>query len=74
MWSDKRRCWFQERSRRLRRDQGCADYLVTSLNGERFSWGARFGADPDELRAAYLDALHRADDGEITRLLTFARA
>ena len=51
-----------------------AVHEVAVAVGERFSWGARFGADPDELRAAYLDALHRADDGEITRLLTFARA
>lgn len=51
-----------------------ADYLVASLNGEPFTWGVRLDADTDDLRAAYLHALRRADDGDIEELLTFARA
>ena len=51
-----------------------ADYLVASLNGEPFTWGARLDTDPDELRAAYVHALRRADGGNIEELLTFARA
>jgi len=51
-----------------------ADYLITSLKGEPFSWGACLYADTDELRTAYLHALRRADDGEIAELLIFARA
>lgn len=50
-----------------------ADYLVASLNGEPFTWGARLGTDTDELRAAYLHALRRADGGDVEALLTFAR-
>ena len=51
-----------------------ADYLITALDGEPFSWGACLNADTDGLRTAYLHALRRADDGEIAELLTFARA
>ncbi|MGB9358138.1 MAG: mobile mystery protein B [Acidimicrobiia bacterium] len=51
-----------------------ADYLITSLEGEPFSWGACLAADTVELRTAYLQALHRADDSEIAELLAFARA
>ncbi len=51
-----------------------ADYLVVSLNGEPLTWGVRLDADTDELRAAYLHALRRADDSDIERLLTFARS
>ncbi len=51
-----------------------ADYLVTSLNGEPFSWGARLDTHTDELRNAYLRSLRRADDGEIAELLVFVRA
>ena len=51
-----------------------ADYLITSLKGEPFSWGACLDADTDELRTTYLHALRRVDDGEIAELLIFARA
>jgi len=51
-----------------------ADYLITSLKGEPFSWGAFLDADTNDLRTTYLHALRRADDGEIAELLTFARA
>lgn len=51
-----------------------ADYLIASLDGEPFTWGARLDADTDQLRTAYLQALRRGDDGEIEELVTFARA
>ncbi len=51
-----------------------ADYLIRTLRGEPFSWGACLDADTDELRTAYLHALRRADDGEIAGLLISARA
>ena len=50
-----------------------ADYLVASLDGESFTWGAGLDTNTDELRAAYLHALRRADDGDIAALLAFAR-
>ncbi len=50
-----------------------ADYLVTSLNGEPFTWGSRLDTDTDTLRGAYLQALRRADGSNIEELLTFAR-
>jgi Fic-DOC domain mobile mystery protein B len=50
-----------------------ADFLITSLGLERFSWGADLRVDTDELRAAYRDALQRGDDGDIADLLAFAR-
>ena len=51
-----------------------ADYLVTSLSGEPFTWGARLDTDTDRLRSAYVHALRRADGGDIEELLAFARA
>ena len=51
-----------------------ADYLVTSLSGEPFTWGAGLDTDTDQLRAIYLRALRRADGGDIEELLAFARA
>lgn len=50
-----------------------ADYLVTALGGEPFSWGAGLDVDTDNLRAAYRGALQRADAGDIANLLVFAR-
>jgi len=50
-----------------------ADYLVASLNGETFTWGALGDTDTDQLRSAYLCALRRADGGDINDLVTFAR-
>ncbi len=50
-----------------------ADYLITALGRERFSWGAGLEVDTDKLRAAYRHALQRADGGDIADLLAFAR-
>jgi len=51
-----------------------ADRLIANLGRERFSRGARLNVDTDELRATYRRVLKRADDGNITELLAFARA
>lgn len=51
-----------------------ADYLVVSLKREPFTWGFHLDTDTDELRAAYLHALRRADRGDIEELLAFSRA
>ena len=50
-----------------------ADYLVASLNGEPFTWGAGLDTDTDKLRGTYLHALRRADGGDVEELLAFAR-
>jgi Fic-DOC domain mobile mystery protein B len=50
------------------------DIVCKVLGAERFSWGA--GAElvlPGAARNAYLDALHRADGGDIAPLMRFAR-
>jgi Fic-DOC domain mobile mystery protein B len=51
-----------------------ADYLITRLDGRQFTWGAGLAVDTDHLRVAYRRALHSADRGEITELLTFVRS
>jgi Fic-DOC domain mobile mystery protein B len=51
-----------------------ADYLIAALDSEPFTWGRRLDAHTDELRAAYLEALHLADNNEFDALLVFARA
>ena len=50
-----------------------ADYLVTSLGHPAFTWGSRLDVDTDELRRRYIEALHDADDGDISGLIEFAR-
>lgn len=51
-----------------------ADYLVAALDQGAFTWGAGRAVDTDDLRAAYRQALQRADDGHIAGLLAFARS
>ncbi|MBI4923888.1 MAG: mobile mystery protein B [Devosia nanyangense] len=51
-----------------------ADLLVASLNRPVFSWGGRSLSAPGELRRSYIDALQRADHGDIVPLLAFARS
>lgn len=51
-----------------------ADYLIGALGRRRFTWGADTFTSGPELRAAYRDALHDADGGDITALLTFVRS
>lgn len=50
-----------------------ADYLVTSLGHPTFTWGSRLDVDTDELRRRYIEALHDADDDDISGLIEFAR-
>jgi len=50
-----------------------ADYLATTLARGPFSWGAGLEVATSGLRTAYRYALQRADDGDITELLRFAR-
>lgn len=51
-----------------------ADYLVMGLGGRSFSWGGDLDADTAGLRAAYLGALKKADDGDLEELVRFARS
>jgi Fic-DOC domain mobile mystery protein B len=51
-----------------------ADYLITSLGRERFSWGASSYTSTGELRSAYLASLRAADHGDLYDLMRFARS
>lgn len=51
-----------------------ADLLVTSLGGERFSWGSATPRQPDDLRRRYVEALRAADEHDMAPLITFARS
>ena len=51
-----------------------ADALISSLGGERFSWGGNTSiATPGTTRQYYLSALRAADKGDIAPLMLFAR-
>lgn len=51
-----------------------ADYLSIGLGRPRPTWGRDLAADADGIRAAYLDALRRADVGDLRELIEFARS
>lgn len=51
-----------------------ADYLAQALGVRPLSWGAGLDVDTDGLRSAYRAALTRADEGEISDLVAFARS
>jgi len=51
-----------------------ADLLVQQLGRPPFSWGGRSLNETSALRAAYIDALRRADRGDPASLMAFARA
>ena len=51
-----------------------ADYLMTACGHRSFSWGAHLDLETAELRATYRRALERADGGDLTDLVVFARA
>jgi fido (protein-threonine AMPylation protein) len=57
-----------------RHSRSAADYLLQSLGEERFSWGTALMVTTEQLRERYIGALRRADAGDITELLTFARS
>ncbi len=50
------------------------DLLVVKLGGKPFTWGSGNLQDDGELRRTYIAALKKADAGDITDLLTFARS
>jgi Fic-DOC domain mobile mystery protein B len=50
------------------------DLLAVQLGRERFTWGSGNLVAIDELRQAYIDALHAADAHDIEPLLAFARS
>lgn len=50
-----------------------ADYLITSLGRERFSWGAQSHTSTAELRSDYLACLRKGDNGDLSDLMRFAR-
>lgn len=51
-----------------------ADLIAQQAGRPPFSWGGASLVRTSDLRVAYIDALHRADDGDIEPLLTFARS
>jgi len=53
--------------------RAAADYLVNALGATSFTWGAGLNLRTDDLRGKYLDALQRADRGDISGLMAFAR-
>ena len=57
-----------------RHSREAADLLMESLGLDRFTWGRHLGEEPTIVRAAYITALHEADDGSIDSLVSFARS
>jgi Fic-DOC domain mobile mystery protein B len=51
-----------------------ADVLVRKLGRPVFTWGSVSLVTAGAARARYLDALHAADEGDLKRLLEFARS
>jgi Fic-DOC domain mobile mystery protein B len=51
-----------------------ADLVILSLGGKRFSWGGASLEAPTEVRRTYIGALRKADDGDPSDLLKFARS
>lgn len=51
-----------------------ADLLVTRQGGIRFSWGGANLQTAGDVRRAYIDALHAADNHDLRPLVTFARS
>jgi Fic-DOC domain mobile mystery protein B len=51
-----------------------ADLIAQQAGRPAFSWGGASLTSTSELRSAYVGALRRADDGDLTALLEFARS
>jgi Fic-DOC domain mobile mystery protein B len=51
-----------------------ADCLVKSLGKSKFSWGSGDLYQPGEQRKKYIEALQKADQGDVEPLLRFARS
>lgn len=53
----------------------CGDILISHVFGSPvFSWGGKSIGEGGETRKKYLDALHKADQGDIRLLVEFARS
>ena len=50
-----------------------ADLVLTNLGGSQLPWGRNDLTQESEIRARYIDALNRADAGDIAPLLAFAQ-
>jgi Fic-DOC domain mobile mystery protein B len=50
------------------------DVIARKSNKPDFSWGTANLTKPGEARAAYLDAIHSADNGDYQRLIKFSRS
>jgi len=50
------------------------DLMIMSLGGRRFAWGGTSLEAPSDVRRTYMDALRKADDGDQSDLLRFARS
>lgn len=57
-----------------RHSRAAADVLITSLGGERFTWGRANLSDVSEVRSRYVSALRAADGHDIGPLLEFVRS
>jgi len=51
-----------------------ADLLIVGLDGLRFTWGNMNLQAPGDIRRAYIDALHEADNHDLEPLIMFARS
>ena len=51
-----------------------ADLLITQQGGRRFTWGRVNLQKPGDVRRAYIEALHAADQHDIDPLVRFARS
>jgi Fic family protein len=51
-----------------------ADLMAVQQGGPCFTWGSTSLQAPDDVRRAYIDALHAADDHDLSPLVAFARS
>jgi Fic-DOC domain mobile mystery protein B len=51
-----------------------ADLLIVQLGGTRFTWGRANLQTATDVRRAYIDALHAADNHDLAPLIGFARS
>lgn len=49
-----------------------ADMLSGSLGGRKLTWGSGSNLETNELRERYIQALHAADEGEMSKLMDFS--
>lgn len=51
-----------------------ADHMAEHLDHDRFTWGSKSLVDAGETRAAYMAAIHKADNHDFEDLIAFARS